>query len=390
MAGESTYVRISHLLPVIWEQTLWFMKDRFVMANLVKLFGDTTTWVDREVDEYMDDSEAVQDSLAETDDLTAIELIRELKSKLSPKEIGKQYKLYDRRMESEASLMARAVQGLGYSLGKKVERDLMSNLANLQGGSYGSASNRMALDLLYWGRTKLEGANVVGPYYTVLHPYQYRDLFKQMTNLANASPLEIQNTFQRQYYVTQIADFQIVVSPNVPRVMTTGAKYSVDLGGATGGTYNLVVNGQVTADIAYNAVEAAITTALEALSNVGVGDIVVDTDAPTDDVDLTMANLLINQQPKIDIISKNLTGYTTIPRVYKVNDGAGYFAGGMWSREALALDIRRGLRIEPDRDPSGRYTELNATMGYAHGLWHGEKGVCLKSQATLSDPTFPS
>lgn len=44
---------------------------------------------------------------------------------------------------------------------------------------------------------------------------------------------------------------------------------------STGGTYTLTFNGQTTGNIAYNANAATIQTALEALSNVGTGDIIV-------------------------------------------------------------------------------------------------------------------
>lgn len=46
---------------------------------------------------------------------------------------------------------------------------------------------------------------------------------------------------------------------------------------ATGGTYTLTFNGQTTTAIAWNATAAAVQTALEALSNVAAGDIVVTT-----------------------------------------------------------------------------------------------------------------
>lgn len=44
---------------------------------------------------------------------------------------------------------------------------------------------------------------------------------------------------------------------------------------AAGGTYTISWNGQTTSAIAYNANAAAVTAAMEALSNVGVGDVVV-------------------------------------------------------------------------------------------------------------------
>ncbi len=64
-------------------------------------------------------------------------------------------------------------------------------------------------------------------------------------------------------------------------------------------------------------------------------------------------------------------------------DGSDDTVGGMFARDALALDLRRGLRIEPDRDPSKRATELNATIVYAHGGWRPSWGVRIISDATL-------
>jgi hypothetical protein len=45
-------------------------------------------------------------------------------------------------------------------------------------------------------------------------------------------------------------------------------------GGPTGGTYTLTYSGQTTAGIAYNAAAADVQSALEALSNIAVGDVV--------------------------------------------------------------------------------------------------------------------
>lgn len=58
-------------------------------------------------------------------------------------------------------------------------------------------------------------------------------------------------------------------------------------------------------------------------------------------------------------------------------DGSTDALCAMFSRDALALDIRRALRIEPQRDASrgGGGYELNATMVYAHGVWRPKFGV---------------
>jgi len=48
---------------------------------------------------------------------------------------------------------------------------------------------------------------------------------------------------------------------------------------------------------------------------------------------------------------------------------------GIFSRQALALDIRRSFRIEPERDASRRGIELNASMIYGAGLYRPTFGI---------------
>lgn len=48
---------------------------------------------------------------------------------------------------------------------------------------------------------------------------------------------------------------------------------------------------------------------------------------------------------------------------------------GMWSRDALALDIRRPPRLEVERDASRRGYELNMTCVFAHGVWRPLFGI---------------
>lgn len=47
----------------------------------------------------------------------------------------------------------------------------------------------------------------------------------------------------------------------------------------------------------------------------------------------------------------------------------------MFSRDALALDMRRAPRIEPERDASRRGYELNLSAIYAKGVWRPTFGV---------------
>lgn len=63
-------------------------------------------------------------------------------------------------------------------------------------------------------------------------------------------------------------------------------------------------------------------------------------------------------------------------------DGSDDTVGALYNSNALALDMRRGIRIEPQRDASFRATELNGTIAFAHGTWRNSWGVQIKSDAT--------
>lgn len=66
-------------------------------------------------------------------------------------------------------------------------------------------------------------------------------------------------------------------------------------------------------------------------------------------------------------------------------DGSDDAVSAVFHRDALALDTRRGINIEPERDASLRATELNATVWYAVGERRDSFGVALTHDAT--EPT---
>lgn len=58
---------------------------------------------------------------------------------------------------------------------------------------------------------------------------------------------------------------------------------------------------------------------------------------------------------------------------------------GVFNRQAVALDVRRAMRLEPERDATKRATEVVASMIYGYGAWRPLWGVKLLSDA--STPT---
>lgn len=53
----------------------------------------------------------------------------------------------------------------------------------------------------------------------------------------------------------------------------------------------------------------------------------------------------------------------------------------VFARDALAFDLRRDFRVEPERDASKRAWELTASMLYAHGVWRPKWGVQIIADA---------
>jgi hypothetical protein len=90
----------------------------------------------------------------------------------------------------------------------------------------------------------------------------------------------------------------------VQRVTITGTP--------TGGTFTLTYNGQTTAPIAHNATAANVQTALEALSNIGSGDVVcAGGPLPGAFVSITFAGALANQDVPQMTVTGTFSGGTT-------------------------------------------------------------------------------
>ncbi len=377
MANESTYALISDLLPIVWESALNYMTHSFVMQRYVTVFTNLRGMIDRKVSEYVET--AVTDNLGETVDLTSVEFDRNLLSTLTPKEIGKQFIITDRRVESDTeNVLVDAARDLGYSIGKKVEQDLLALIGSLQGGTISARTSAFDINYIYQARAILESSAIPGPYTVVLHPYQWLDIQAEMVKFSNAAPLDVRNQVQSNYYITRLFDMNIAVSSLTPLVNRTTEVQTVTVD-ATGGTFTLTYNGETTTAIAEAAAASAVETALEALNGLSASDVAVSGSAGGP-FTVTFAASLGNVSTLI-ADGALLTGGTGVT-VAVTTAGSQYAKAGLFTRDALALDVRRGLRIEPQRDASLRSTELNATMIYAKGVWRPTHGVIIETDAS--------
>lgn len=381
MANETTLALITSLLDPIREGALMYAQYNFVTPRLFKTFTGKG-FLSRVNSIYRES--AAPATLAETDDLSTTQFDREAMASLTPKEVGKQFIMTDRRVDTDnENVVADAVVDIGYTIGKQVELDALAEFRNLSGGVVGATNSALTIDKVYEARAVLEAAAVPGPYVTVLHSYQWLNIFKNYVSLSNAAPLDIRNEAQRGYFVATIADMSFVVSPLVPYTGSTNEVQTLTISGTpTGGTYKLKFRGAETTALAHNANAATIQAALRALRTINGPYVTVAGSGP---FTITFDGGVFAGQhfTPILVTSPAFTGGSSPSAAVAITTpGAGYATGAIFNREALALDLRRSLRIEPERDASRRHTELNATMVYAVGQWRSDWGVQIQSLAT--------
>ena len=132
-------------------------------------------------------------------------------------------------------------------------------------------------------------------------------------------------------------------------------------GGPTGGTFTLTFSGQTTAAIAYNATAAQVQTALEALSNINVGDVAVSGGPlPGTNVVVTFGGQYLSDDVAQMTASGSLTGGTS-PAVTVTTTTAGGGASASDGTEVLAGFLVSEISFNP-----------TSTKAAGALLWHGE------------------
>lgn len=101
----------------------------------------------------------------------------------------------------------------------------------------------------------------------------------------------------------------------------SSAIQSILISGATGGTFTITWNGQTTSALAYNASAAAVQTALNALSNVGTGNLNVNNTAP---YMLYFGGTLAGAAEALVTVNSSLTPGTATATVTQVAIGGVY------------------------------------------------------------------
>ncbi|MFF4547251.1 phage tail protein [Streptomyces sp. NPDC001406] len=111
---------------------------------------------------------------------------------------------------------------------------------------------------------------------------------------------------------TLAAKDKVIVATDPPKVTKyTAEQQTINLGAATAGTITITFDGQTTASIAFNATAATVQAALEALPNIGVGNIFVTGGPLPGTITLTFAGKFLGVNvSQVTVTPTGLTGGT--------------------------------------------------------------------------------
>lgn len=280
MADLNPSTDISTYIQTIYEDAMFVARENDIATRLVTMFNDTNDEArTRSASEY---SDATISTLGETDDLASQAFTPSVLSTLTPAEAGGQVFLPDKRVSADPfGVRNDAAMELGLATAKKLNNDVLGDIASLTGGTVGGAGTTITWGYFFAARAQLQNTKAPPPYRCVLHTYQWHRLASAASIAASTQPTPVGTVDEvmRRWFVGSVADVDIFVTS-----------------------------------------------------------------------DLTVS----------------------------AGDDAN---GGMFSPTALALDMRRAPRLEPERDASRRGWELNFTTVYAHGVWRPAFGILMTFDA---------
>jgi hypothetical protein len=282
MAQLNTYSDVSSLAQAIQDDAIFVIREVSTMQGLVTVFSDMSGLNPRQGHQY---NQGSAKDIGEADDLTSSAFTPSLDQTLTPSEIGLQFFLTDSRIESDIpeNIRTDAAQELGFAAADKIETDLLGEMANMTGGTIGTAGSTIT-----WGYVAAAIAQA------------------RYVNKANNVPL------------------------------------------------SCVMHGYQWAVLAKSASIAGATVA----------------PAPGFQEQITRSGFVGE--------------FMGVPlyQVHATPDANDDFTGGVFPRPTIAIDWRRRVRVEPDRDPSRRGWELNMSAVYAHGVWRPTRGIKMIFDAT--------
>ncbi len=427
MAANLAFLKANdaQFLPNMQESAIKYVFQRFVMASRVRVATDMAMdWNARNVSEYMPTRRAQE--LAEDTEIPDTQLLRAALATIEPKEFGDRHRITERRSGTDPeNIIADSIEALGYSLGSKVEVDLMEAArSSFRGGTLGSLASDLTIALLNKASVRayqVRGAN--SGLFHVLHPYQVEPILEKLLTFTEAqggaAALDNATSAPVQSFQLPVLG-NVAIAPLLPRRVVIQLRIY-----GTSGTFRLQVGSgyevgvNVTAAISASATPATVATniknALEALTFDGNGTWTVDGTGGLLDIEITPPSTLYLPDPdqlrpavKYDedvhldggSFDSNFmkSAYDAVGTLtgapldkdgnslgFTIHEVSGVAQGLSFFRDALIYDIRKSPTPFSELTKQGRVLEYSMSTTYAAAGWRPYLGMLINS--TASSPT---
>lgn len=205
--GNSGTADISGFFNSILEDAVFVAREESLMPALITQYG-AAGWADRKLSIYPQFT--AQEVAEETDVAAPQEFTKSSLVTYTPIEIAAQAILTDRRLETDPqNARGDAVQELGGAISDKVETDLVTLFSSLTTDVGAGANTTFALASVPKGIARLRAAKVRGPYYVVLHPYHWYDVWVEIGKPStNVVAQNAANAAMADYFVANLINAQ--------------------------------------------------------------------------------------------------------------------------------------------------------------------------------------
>lgn len=188
--GQTRWSDITSISNDLYEGAVFTLRQENLLARTVTVFNDTSSMWDRKNTEY---GQANPRQVAEGDDVNATKFERTLLSTLTPVTYADQFFLTDQRIRSDTqNVVADAAMEQGAAFAQQADEAIAAHFGALTGGTIGSSGGTITWASLVKARALMHGLHIRGPYWCVLHPYQWMHL----VNSAMVTGTEIKNAPQ--------------------------------------------------------------------------------------------------------------------------------------------------------------------------------------------------
>lgn len=213
--GQSRYADISSLINDIYEGAFMTLRQQNLLVPTVSVFSGQGM-NPRKNSTY---GAANPRQVAEGEDVTSTQFNRTALSTLTPYRYADQFFMTDERLATDdQNLRADAALELGGAFAAYVDESIADQFASLTGGTIGSAGSTLLWDEIIKARAMMHALKIPGPYFCVLHPYQWMYLVQSATATSAeiAGAPQFQDSLINNYFVSSlVGGVTFVVTPSI-------------------------------------------------------------------------------------------------------------------------------------------------------------------------------